>query len=86
MRTARLTPQEEAALVNTIANDYQGKYGGRLKFNSMAYTIKQVETAVRNHKPKICVVDQISQIIDAPSTNPTVNLKQNFSRLKAIGK
>jgi len=86
MRTASLTPQEEAALVNTITNDYQGKYSGRLKLNSAAYTIKQVETAVRNHKPAICVVDQISQIIDAPSTNPTVNLKQNFSRLKAIGK
>lgn len=86
MRTASLTPQEEAALVNTITNDYQGKYSGRLKLNSAAYTIKQIETAVRNHKPAICVVDQISQIIDAPSTNPTVNLKQNFSRLKAIGK
>ena len=86
MRTASLTSQEETALVNTITNDYQGKYGGRLKFNSAAYTIKQIETAVRNHRPKICVVDQISQVTDMPSTNPTVNLKQNFSRIKAIGK
>lgn len=86
MRTASLTSQEETALVNTITNDYQGKYGGRLKFNSSAYTLKQIETAVRNHKPAICVVDQISQVTDAPSTNPTINLKHNFAALKVIGK
>lgn len=85
IRTASLTQTEEEALVNAITNDYQGKFGGRLKFNSKATTLQAVERAIRIHRPKICVIDQISQITDMPTSNATLNLLHNFTKLKAIG-
>ena len=85
LRTASLNSAEEFALINQITNDYQGKYGGRLKFNSRATSLKAVENAIRIHKPKVCVVDQISQITDMPTTNATLNLLANFTKLKALG-
>jgi len=85
LRTASLTAQEEEGLLKEIRNNYQGKYKGKLKLNSRATTIRQIENAIRKHKPKICVIDQISQVTDMPSTNPTMNLLMNFARLKALG-
>lgn len=85
VRTASLTQAEENKLVGEITGNYQGKYGGRLKFNSRANTIQMVERAIRKYKPKFVVIDQISQVTDQPSTNQTLNLLSNFTRLKALG-
>ena len=85
IRAASLSQAEETKLVDTITNDYQGKYKGKLKFNSKATTIRQVENAIRRWKPRLCVIDQISQITDMPTTNATLNLLDNFRRLKALG-
>jgi len=84
IRSASLTAAEKSSLINVVTNDYQGKYKGNLKFNSKATTVKKVEAVIRKHRPKICVIDQITQITDANSTNPTLNLLENFARLKAV--
>jgi replicative DNA helicase len=84
IRTGTLTQQEQDRLRDKIVNDYQGKYHGRLKFNSRATTLRAVERAIRRHRPAIAVVDQITQIEDAPSTNPTQNMLRNFAELKRI--
>lgn len=86
VRTASLTPAEEQALVNEIKTNYQGVYGGRLKFNSRATTCQAIERAIRKHKPAFVVVDQISQITDRFSaSNTTDNFLQIYTRLKAQG-
>lgn len=85
VRTATLTDAEKNALVSAITNGYQGKYGSRLKFNNIARSLREIEKAIRTHRPKICVIDQISQVEDELANNPTMNLLKVFTRLKAIG-
>jgi replicative DNA helicase len=85
VRTATLTDAEKNNLVSAITNGYQGRYGGRLKFNSTATTLRQIEKAIRVNRPAVCVIDQISQVTDELANNPTMNLLKIFTRLKAIG-
>lgn len=85
LRAGTLSQAEQQKVEQTIVNEYQGKYKGNLKFNSKARTLREIEQAVRKHKPKVVVIDQISQITDAPTSNPTMNFLLNFTKLKIIG-
>jgi len=84
VRSGKLTPQEQQDLRDAIVNEYQGKYGGRLKFNSRATNLREIERAVRLHRPALFVVDQINQVEEDGGQNKTVNMLHNFTMLKSI--
>lgn len=85
VRAGALTADEQARVLKALKHGYKGKYGGRLKFNSKAVTLRAIESAIRKHRPRIAVIDQLSQVADQPSQNPTMNLLLNFTALKRLG-
>jgi len=84
VRSGSLTQQEQDDLRDAIVNNYQGKYGGRLKFNSRATSLRSIERAVRLYRPDLFVVDQINQVEEEGGQNKTVNMLHNFTMLKNI--
>lgn len=84
MRAGKLEPSDQIILQKEIQDNYQGKFGGRLKFNSRARSLRKIEKAIRKHKPDLVIIDQIRQVTDRQKDNITLSFLENFTDLKRM--
>lgn len=85
IRSGVVTLEEEEALTEEIML-YQGRFGDptRLRFHPKERSLRQIERAIRRHKPDLVVIDQVNQIADRPTNNKTENLIMTTTDLKSI--
>jgi hypothetical protein len=85
IRSGSLSAAEQASLDGAIVQLYLGRFGGRLKFNSQASTLRDIEREVRLLRPALFVIDQINQVEDVSGDeNKTVNMLRIFTGIKRI--